>query len=125
MTPAAFEAIAARAASRRYSTPLRPGRLPGIPKTFDFVSDDQKVVGDAKFYTLVGGSRLPPAKFSVIAEYVWLLEKTGAPHTFLLFGNDVRVPQEWLRRYGHLATHTAFHFLDAEATLHELQGEGA
>jgi hypothetical protein len=28
------------------------------------VSEDGEIVGDAKFYTLVEGERLPPAKFS-------------------------------------------------------------
>ncbi|MDP7290919.1 MAG: hypothetical protein QF497_01720, partial [Verrucomicrobiota bacterium] len=28
--------------------------------------------------------RLPPAKFSIIAEHVWLLEKSGADRTFLV-----------------------------------------
>lgn len=120
VTPARFEHLAARAANARYQTHLRPAKLPGVPKTFDLVSDDGRTVGDAKYYTLVGGSRMPPAKFSVIAEYVWLLEKTRAPNTFLLFGNDRRVPEEWLKRYGHLAERTAFHFLDHEGTLHDL-----
>lgn len=120
ITPAAFERMAARAASARYKTPLSPAKLSGVPKTFDLVSDDRRTVGDAKYYTLVGGSRMPPAKFSVIAEYVWLLEKTGSPNTFLLFGNDRRVPEEWLKRYGHLAGRTAFHFLDNDGTLHDL-----
>jgi hypothetical protein len=50
-------------------------------------------VGDAKYYTLVGGKRLLPAKFSVIAEHVWLLEKTEALGTSLVFGNERRVPE--------------------------------
>jgi hypothetical protein len=29
----------------------------------------------------VGGVKLPPAKFSTIAELVWLLEKSAAPST--------------------------------------------
>jgi hypothetical protein len=60
------------------------------------------VVGDAKYFTRVGGVGLPPAKFSIIAEHVWLLEKTGAPTTFLVFGNDRQVPIRWLERYGDL-----------------------
>ena len=51
------------------------------------------------------------ADFATIAEHVWLLEKTGAPTTFLVFGNDREVPALWLERYGSLATGVAFYFL--------------
>ncbi|AFV22358.1 hypothetical protein Mpsy_0145 [Methanolobus psychrophilus R15] len=59
---------------------------------------------------MVRGCSLPPAKFATIAEHVWLLEKTGAKHKFLIFGNDKRVPQEWLRRYGELVDGVDFFF---------------
>src|SRR6266851_10376791 len=96
-----FEDFARSAMSRHYGTALQPGRIPGIPKKFDLVSNDGRIVGDAKFYALVRGEQLPPAKFSGIAEYVWLIQKTQAPQQFLVFGNDRRVPEEWLKRYGH------------------------
>ena len=83
-----------------------------MPKLWDLVSEDGSIVGDAKYYDLVRGVADPPAKFSVIAEHVWLLEKTGAQRKFLVFGNDRRVPEEWLRRYGHLASAVEFFFID-------------
>jgi hypothetical protein len=85
--------------------------MPGVPKIFDLVSEDRRIVGDAKFYTLVNGIALPPAKFAIIAEHVWLLEKTGAPTVFLVFGNDRRVPESWLAKYGSLAAACQFYFL--------------
>ena len=87
------------------------------------VSPDGSIVGDAKYFTLVRGQRLPPAKFSVIAEHVWLLERTGAPTTFLVFGNDRQVPELWLRRYGDLASGIAFYFLTDDGELEQLIGE--
>lgn len=81
---------------------LLPRQVVHVPKKFDFVSPDRHIVGDAKYYTRVGGMGLPPAKFSVIAEHVWLLEKTGAREKFLVFGNDREVPIRWLKRYGGL-----------------------
>jgi hypothetical protein len=63
---------------------------------------------------MVRGTSIPPAKFSVIAEYIWLLEKTSATHKFLTFGNDRRVPKEWLRRYGHLVKNVIFYFLNEQ-----------
>jgi hypothetical protein len=98
-----FELLATRAMSRNFGMPLQKGRVSGVPKEFDLVSADRSIVGEAKYFTMVGGERLPPAKFSVIAEHVWLLQHASAARRFLVFGNDARVPQEWLKRYGNLA----------------------
>jgi hypothetical protein len=92
-----------------------------VPKEFDMVSPDGDIVGDAKYFTLVRGQRLPPAKFSVITEHVWLLERTGAPTTFLVFGNDRQVPELWLQRYGSLVSSVAFYFLSDDGTLELLR----
>jgi hypothetical protein len=82
-TPAArFEALARRVLSDRYVVDLTPGSLPGVAKLFDFVSPDRRVVGDAKYFSLVGGVGLPAAKFSIIAEHVWLLERPAPPPHF-------------------------------------------
>jgi hypothetical protein len=70
---------------------------------------------------LVRGQYLPPAKFSIIAEYVWLLEKTGAPATFSICGNDRHVPELWLQRYGSLVSGVSFYFLTDDGTLEMLK----
>jgi hypothetical protein len=79
------------------------------------------MVGDAKYFTLVGGTGLPPAKFSIIAEHVWLLEKTPANVRFLIFGNDREVPVRWLAKYGPLSQCVTFFFLHSDGTLETLQ----
>jgi len=112
-----FEDLAQTVMSTHFGVPLTPGEVPGVPKRFDLVSPDKGIVGDAKYLTLVRGQRLPPAKFSVIAEHVWLLEKTGASVTFLVFGNDRQVPTLWLQRYGNLASGVAFYFLTDDGVL--------
>lgn len=109
-----FEAEARKRMSEFFGVELSPGEYPNVPKKFDMVSPDRSIVGDAKYYTLVRGSQIPPAKFSAISEHVWLLEKTNAKTKFLVFGNDKRVPKEWLARYGHLATDVEFFFLDPQ-----------
>src|SRR5258708_2561805 len=68
-------------------------------------------------FSLIGGVGLPAAKFSIIAEHVWLLEKTGARTTFLVFGNDRPVPLRWLARYGVLASSVTFFFVYDDGTL--------
>jgi len=52
---------------------------------------------------------------TVIAEHVWLLENTNADRKFLVFGNDRRVPEQWLERYGPLVRSVEFYFLDDRA----------
>ena len=110
-SPSSFEELARRRFGEVLGGSFRPGSVQGVPKKFDLVDENKGLVGDAKYFTMVGGSRLPPAKFSVIAEHVWLLEKTGARQKFLVFGNDQRVPEEWLRRFGHLAVNVEFYFM--------------
>ena len=117
-----FEDLALRVFSQQFGAPLRPGQVAGVPKLFDLVSPTGDIVGDAKYYTLVGGQHLPPAKFSIIAEHVWLLEKTGAANKFLVFGNDIEVPKRWLDRYGHLCQDVKFYFLSDVGEISLLNG---
>ena len=120
LSPRAFEDLARSVMSVHFGISLAPGQVPGVPKEFDMISPDRSIVGDAKYFTLARGQRLPPAKFSVIAEHVWLLEKTGAPTTFLVFGNDRQVSLLWLERYGDLAVDVDFYFLTDEGELEQL-----
>lgn len=121
ISPAEFETVARTVMCRKYGVAeLPPGKVAGVPKEFDYVSADRQIVGDAKYYTLVGGTGLPPAKFSIIAEHVWLLEKTGASQKFLVFGNDRTVPALWLKGYGSLASGVDFYFLSGAGDLESL-----
>jgi hypothetical protein len=121
ITPREFEAHATEAAARHYGVKFSPGRVGDVPKIFDLVSPDHRVVGDAKYFTLVGGTGLPPAKFSIIAEHVWLLERTPTDVRFLIFGNDREVPVRWLAKYGPLTKQVSFFFLHPSGTLETLQ----
>jgi hypothetical protein len=120
LTAVAFERLARHVFETRYGLALPAGTVPGVRKKFDFVSADHRIVGDAKYYTRVRGVGLPPAKFSVIAEHVWLLEKTHAATQFLVFGNDREVPLRWLERYGSLTNGINFYFLTDDGELKQL-----
>jgi len=111
LPPSRFEDLARIKFGELFAASFRPGSAEGVPKVFDLVDMQKELVGDAKYLTMVRGSRLPPAKFSVIAEHVWLLEKTRAKKKFLVFGNDERVPRRWLAKYGHLAGGVEFYFM--------------
>lgn len=121
VTPYHFEKIAQKIMSETFQKPLSPKYIPGVPKKFDLVSDDFSIIGDVKYYTLVRGSDNPPAKFSTIAEYVWLLEKTKAITKFLVFGNDIRVPEIWLKKYGSLVINVGFYFISDDGKLTQLR----
>lgn len=110
-TPSDFESFARSRMSTFFKRELRPRRKEGWPKLFDMVSDDYRIVGDAKYLSMVRGERIPPAKFSVIAEHIWMLEKVDAKTSFLVFGNDKRVPDIWLKKYGEFVKSVKFYFL--------------
>jgi len=95
----------------KWNVSLRPKivRIREVKKSFDFVSDDMNHIGDAKFYKSLD---VPAAKWSTIAEYVWLLQFTTARYKFLIFGRDKDVPQRWLNRYRSLIGDVKFYFFD-------------
>jgi hypothetical protein len=121
LTPRAFLELARSTMSHHYGTPLSPGQVADVPWVFDLASADRGIVGCALYYALVQGQHLPPAKFSLITERVWLLEKTDALFAFLVFGYDREVPLLWRRRYGHMAPDVTFYYLDDDGSLERLE----
>ncbi len=118
MTPREFESVARKSMSSHFKTELRARDFVHHPKTFDLVSEDGQIVGDAKFYSMVRGQQAPPAKWSVIAAHVWFLEKTKAQIKFLVFGNDRRVTVTWIQRWGKfVAPNIDFYFLAGDKDL--------
>ena len=106
-----FESTASDILRAYFGCALERNTTANVPKCFDFVASDGTIVGDAKFFDLVKGKYTPPAKFSIIAEHVWLLEKTKARCGFLVFGHNRSVPSKWLEKYGHLLERVAFLFI--------------
>ncbi len=119
-----FEARARRVLSELWQVDLQPRavRLGGaVDKRFDLVSTDGAIVGDAKRYKSL---KTPAAKWSTIAEYVWLLQHVPAgARTFLVFGGDIDVPMRWLHRFRPLARPVTFYYLDEEDELHQIADE--
>jgi len=121
ISPKEFEDFARKIFSGYFETQLIKTNIPDIDKNWDFLSEDGSVVGDAKYYTLVQRKKKPPAKFSIIAEHVWLLEKTKAEKKFLVFGNQIEVPRLWLEKYGNLVKDVQFYFLDNHGEITRLK----
>ena len=107
----AFEAYCTKYMTLHIGVGLSERQVAPVPKRFDMVSADGRIIGDAKFFTMVGGERMPPAKLAEISAMVWLLQNTYATRRFLVFGNDKRVPVAWLAKYGSLAPQIEFFFL--------------
>ena len=115
-----FQEFARGQMERHFGLPLSERQLPDVPKRFDLVSPDGKIVGDAKYPSLVNRQTLPPAKFMEIAGHVWLLEKTRADSLFLVFGNQREVPAWWLKKYRTIVGRVAFYFLHDDGKVETL-----
>jgi hypothetical protein len=98
MKPSEFESFARPYVERYFEASLSKKSLPPT-KEWDYVSPDEKIVGDAKYLTYRGNAS---AEKSVISEHVWLLEKLLATTKFLLFGGQLQTPLDWLRRWRSL-----------------------
>jgi len=106
-----FEKQAREFLSKKWNTDLAEREIqlnPYFEKSFDLVSSDHEFIGDAKYLKNIP---TPAAKFSGLAEYVWLLEHVKAKHKFLVFGKDIEIPKRWLKSYGTLVKNIEFYFL--------------
>jgi hypothetical protein len=115
-----FEQYAKRYMSVYIGVHFTAAKVGNIPKVFDMVWANGRIVGDAKYLAMVRGSRIPPAKFMEIAGHVWLLNAVKANRTFLVFGNDRRVPELWLEKYARLVKGVEFYFLGSAGELSRL-----
>jgi hypothetical protein len=99
------------------------GGKPSIdfPKEFDFVSEDGTIIADIAQISMVSGEKLMLAKFSMVSEMVWLLEKVPAERRILIFTGDTEeLPQNWLSRLGALTT-VEFFFIDEFGKMKQLK----
>ncbi|MEI6519887.1 MAG: hypothetical protein WCO98_07605 [bacterium] len=97
------------------------GTVPGFPKDFDFVSEDGTIVADIAQISMVSGEKLMLAKFSMVSEMVWLIEKAPAERRILIFTGDTEeLPTNWLKRLGSL-TAVEFFFIDEFGKMKQLK----
>jgi len=78
-------------------------------KVFDFASPDGKIVGELSG---VQEGSAPASYFLNIAGHLWYLETVDALEKFVIFCGDRRVPEAWLRRFGHLVKNVQVYFFD-------------
>lgn len=96
---AVFEARAVEAMASLTERPMRKATIAvcGSPRSFDAVSDDGRVVGDAK--RLTWGLNQPAAKLSGLSEIVLHLSQVHCNRRLLVCGGDRRVPEKFLDRW--------------------------
>ena len=115
VTGADFEVHARRTLEERWGVTLVSRvvtLLGGVTHSFDLVSPDGAIVGDAKYYKDL--KPIPAAKLATISEYVFLLHHVRAERQFLVFGQDRAVPERWLKRFSPLLGGVEFWFLEGE-----------
>ena len=106
-----FEEHARAFLSEQWNVELAPRKvLVGgyVEWNFDLVSPDHSIVGDAKWLT---NSKNPAAKLSGLAKYVWLLQRVDAERRFLVFGQDPKVAERFLKRLAGLCEGVEFYYL--------------
>lgn len=116
-----FEYLSRTIMSAEFQTILVEKNPIGFPKRFDLVCDEKKIVGDAKFLSLVRGVSTPPAKLMEITGHTWLLEKCNANIRFLVFGNQKEVIDMWLKKYGSIESPVRLYFIDSNSRLERLR----
>ncbi|HRE41172.1 MAG TPA: hypothetical protein PLG90_07545 [Ignavibacteria bacterium] len=88
-------------------------KISEFKKKFDFVSIDESVIGDAKFFGNDSIKNNNTEVMSKIAESVWLLEKTKAENKFLIFGGREEIPNNWLKKFINV-TNIKFYYLNED-----------
>ena len=72
-----FENIGRRALENELDTILTSEKISinGKIKSFDLLNIDENIVGDVKYYKMTSGGNDPSAKFSILNEYSYLMQK--------------------------------------------------
>jgi hypothetical protein len=106
---AAFEQRARAYFSALWGVELRERKVPigDGHKSFDLVSEDFRIIGDAKDYSDAANAS---GKRATVLEYVALMKALPAERRFLVFSNRV-VPATFLRRFRSVASGVDFYLL--------------
>jgi len=90
----------------------------GKGKKFDFVDLQNNIVGDCKYYSFTKTGKRPSAKFSILNEYIWLLQKL--PETwkrFIVIGKDELLVRKYVHEYLPWLDGVTIYFSDGEKQL--------
>ncbi len=116
-----FEDNIRRLVEKLYQTSFPKGefvRINGKTKKFDFVDLKHGIVGDCKRYGFTKTGKRPSAKFSILNEYVWLLQKLS-PHwkKFIVIGDNESLVRKYVNEYAPWLDEVTIFFSDGQDKL--------
>jgi|SaaInlStandDraft_2_1057019.scaffolds.fasta_scaffold09030_2 hypothetical protein len=123
-----FENVARKAIENELDTILNGGKINinGKAKDFDLLNIDENIVGDVKHYKMTEGGNNPSAKFSVLNEYSWLMQKLEQYQKqkwqkIFVVGEDVRVVKKYISTYDAWLDDIEIYFCDADGKLTKMR----
>ena len=98
----------------------------GKVKNFDLLNIDEKIVGDIKHYRMTSGGNNPSAKFSVLNEYSWLMQKLEQFQKqkwrkVFVIGEDPNVVKKYISIFDAWLDDIQIYFCDASGKLKKMR----
>ena len=123
-----FEEKARRAIEEELKMELPGGKvnINGKYKNFDLVNSQKKVGGDVKHYKTTSGGNRPSAKFSILNEYVWLmqlLEQFDGSKWKKLFvvGEDLEMIKKYITEFEKWLGDIEFYYYSEETGIKKIR----
>ena len=123
-----FENIARKLIESELNTILNSGKINinGKTKDFDLLNIDEKIVGDIKHYKMTSGGNNPSAKFSVLNEYAWLMQKLEQFDNqkwkkIFVIGQDRKVVEKYISTFDLWLDDIEIYFCDSDSTLEKMR----
>ena len=123
-----FENVARKALETELDTILNGGKINinGKVKDFDLLNIDEKIVGDIKHYKMTSGGNNPSAKFSVLNEYSWLMQKLEQYQKqkwrkIFVIGEDLTVVKRYISTFDAWLDDIEIYFCDADGKLTKMR----
>ena len=123
-----FENVARKALEDELGCILNGGKINinGKVKDFDLLNIDEKIVGDVKHYKMTSGGNNPSAKFSVLNEYSWLMQKLEQYQKqkwrkIFVIGEDLTVVKKYISTFDAWLDDIEIYFCDADGKLTKMR----
>ena len=119
-----FEGMARNAIEKEVGGTLPGGEtgITGKTKRFDLLNVDGRIVGDIKHYRMTAGGNIPSAKFSILNEYAWLMQRLEQHQKrkwrkIFVIGDDPVVVKKYSSTYDAWLDDIEIYFCDAKGRL--------
>ncbi len=123
-----FENVARKALENELDCILNCGKINinGKAKNFDLLNIDEKIVGDIKHYKMTSGGNNPSAKFSVLNEYSWLMQKLEQFQKqkwrkIFVIGEDYNVVKKYISTFDAWLDDIEIYFCNADGKLTKMR----